>query len=132
MHTHVSRLLCRTYCLTVASRHSVALTKFQVIKCKRDFSSRPERSENWANELVKKCSDAERTQLIEALQKVSTDPESEPFVPCTMNQLRLGLCLSISICLAFLASATPFIGFGFLDNLVMILAVSKPYYHLFV
>ncbi|VUZ47824.1 unnamed protein product [Hymenolepis diminuta] len=72
-----------------------------------------ERSASWATELVNSCSESERKYLCDALQKVSTgDSQLKDSPPISFQHLRL----------VFLASATPFIGFGFVDNFIMIIA----------
>ncbi|VDK35740.1 unnamed protein product [Taenia asiatica] len=72
-----------------------------------------ERSASWAFELVNCCSELERKHLHAALESFSAtkDPTNDS-TPVSHSQLRL----------VFLASATPFIGFGFLDNFIMIVA----------
>ncbi|KAL5107515.1 Transmembrane protein 65 [Taenia crassiceps] len=74
-----------------------------------------ERSASWAFELVNSCSESERKQLHAALESLSTtkDPTRD-FTPVSRSQLRL----------VFLASATPFVGFGFLDNFIMLVALA--------
>ncbi|KAM3186934.1 hypothetical protein ACTXT7_003339 [Hymenolepis weldensis] len=72
-----------------------------------------ERSASWATELVNSCSESERKYLCDALQKASTgDSRLKDSSPISFQHLRL----------VFLASATPFVGFGFVDNFIMIIA----------
>ncbi|KAL5968194.1 Transmembrane protein 65 [Taenia solium] len=74
-----------------------------------------ERSASWAFELVNCCSELERKHLHAALESLSaTKDPTKDSTPVSHSQLRL----------VFLASATPFIGFGFLDNFIMIVALA--------
>ncbi|VDO01182.1 unnamed protein product [Rodentolepis nana] len=92
------------------------LNKTSSTQYKRWQSSNPEsreRSTSWATEFVNSCSELEKKHLYDALRKTSTESSQlKDSSPVSFRDLRL----------VFLASATPFIGFGFLDNFIMIVA----------
>uniref|UniRef100_A0A0V0J844 Transmembrane protein 65 n=1 Tax=Schistocephalus solidus TaxID=70667 RepID=A0A0V0J844_SCHSO len=79
----------------------------------RHSSEKPTNTESWAAKLVASCSPSEIEQLRNEILKHSSltcTPSSD--LTLSGEQRRL----------VFLASASPFIGFGFMDNFVMIIA----------
>uniref|UniRef100_A0A0X3Q2D4 Transmembrane protein 65 n=1 Tax=Schistocephalus solidus TaxID=70667 RepID=A0A0X3Q2D4_SCHSO len=89
------------------------LQRFRTALKPRHSSEKPTNTESWAAKLVASCSPSEIEQLRNEILKHSSltcTPSSD--LTLSGEQRRL----------VFLASASPFIGFGFMDNFVMIIA----------
>lgn len=128
MYSIVTHLIYRSNKKNCILHYLKTLSVVQLRQSNRHQCSKiknSERTASWAAELIHNCSESERKQLYEALENASIRNSQTNDSPLTFNQLRLGLSgMFLSyIIVVFLASATPFIGFGFLDNCLMIIAV---------
>uniref|UniRef100_A0A0X3NQB3 Transmembrane protein 65 n=1 Tax=Schistocephalus solidus TaxID=70667 RepID=A0A0X3NQB3_SCHSO len=105
---HLQRF--RTALVPFPLKHTANWVLFQK---PRHSSEKPTNTESWAAKLVASCSPSEIEQLRNEILKHSSltcTPSSD--LTLSGEQRRL----------VFLASASPFIGFGFMDNFVMIIA----------
>ncbi|KAM7542536.1 hypothetical protein Aperf_G00000008197 [Anoplocephala perfoliata] len=112
----VGHSICRSNRAKCVLRYLKTLSVIQLWQPKRHQCSQTknnERTASWAAELIRNCSESERKHLYDALKNASTGSSHLKDSPLPTNSQHR---------LVFLASATPFIGFGFLDNCIMIVA----------
>ncbi|VDL88649.1 unnamed protein product [Schistocephalus solidus] len=114
---HLQRF--RTALVPFPLKHTANWVLFQK---PRHSSEKPTNTESWAAKLVASCSPSELEQLRNEILKHSSltcTPSSD--LTLSGEQRRLGKIQHFTQPV-FLASASPFIGFGFMDNFVMIIA----------
>ncbi|KAA3670772.1 uncharacterized protein DEA37_0007852, partial [Paragonimus westermani] len=106
-------------CVYSLPGQSFAVRSFQTRTSLSGSFGRP-RTENWAARVVQGLSEIERSLLLRELTKYKCPPTQGVDVATTGGVSRP--VSSSHTRLVFLANGLPFIGFGFLDNCIMIVA----------
>ncbi|KAF5400518.1 hypothetical protein PHET_05977 [Paragonimus heterotremus] len=106
-------------CVYSLPRQSFAVRSFQTHTSLSGSFGRP-RTENWAARVVQGLSEIERSLLLRELTKYKCPPTQGIDVTATGGVSRP--VSSSHTRLVFFANGLPFIGFGFLDNFIMIVA----------